>query len=128
MPPGGTVQVEGGRRFRAAARKAGVDLKQLSAIHREAAGIVVGRARTWAPHVSGRLAASIRPAATQRAGMVRAGNNRRRGGVPYAHPIHWGWPARNIKANPFLSYSAQATEPRWVKLYEDKVNDLLNQF
>ena len=31
--------------------------------------------------------------------------------VPYAGAIHWGWPARNISAQPFLTDAAKQTEP-----------------
>lgn len=125
----GGVKVEGAREFRRAARKAGIDLKQMREVHRAAANIVVGKARGWAPKVSGSLAGTIRAGATQTAGIVRAGNNRKsKAGVPYAPPIHWGWKARNIKANPFLSYAAQATEVQWLEIYHDKVEEILDPF
>lgn len=123
------IQIEGAREFRRAAKKAGMDLKDLRAIHKAAAGIVVTKARSWAPRTSGRLASTIRAGATQRAAIVRAGNNRTsKTGVPYANPIHWGWKARNIKANPFLSYSAQSTEAQWIEKYNDMIDDLLEGF
>ncbi|QNQ90881.1 hypothetical protein GP475_09690 [Corynebacterium poyangense] len=122
------LKLDGGRELRSTLRKAGYDLKDLKATHRQAAAVVVSRAKGWVPRVSGNLAATIRPGATQRAAVVRAGNNRTsKSGVPYAAPIHWGWKARNIKANPFLSYSAQATEPTWVRLYEQAVDKALDQ-
>lgn len=114
------VQIEGMRSLRSTLRKAGDDLTELKGVNAAAAGIAAGRAQGWAPVRSGALAASVRSSGTKTAGIVRTGNNRKSAsGVPYAGPIHWGWPARNIKANPFLSYSAQATEPAWIKLYTD---------
>lgn len=114
------VQIEGMRSLRSTLRKAGDDLTELKGVNAAAAGIAAGRAQSWAPVRSGALAASVRSSGTKTAGIVRTGNNRKSAsGVPYAGPIHWGWPARNIKANPFLSYSAQATEPTWIKLYTD---------
>lgn len=114
------VQIEGMRSLRSTLRKAGDDLTELKGVNAAAAGIAAGRAQSWAPVRSGALAASVRSSGTKTAGIVRTGNNRKSAsGVPYAGPIHWGWPARNIKANPFLSYSAQATEPAWIKLYTD---------
>ena len=122
------MKLEGGRQLRRTLKQAGVDIKELKAVHRQAGEIVSGRAQGWAPRVSGRLASSVRTGATQTAAIVRAGNNRKSAsGVPYAGPIHWGWKARNIKANPFLSYSAQATEPKWVQLFFDHVNDTLDK-
>lgn len=120
------LRIEGGRQLRRTMRQAGSDLEDLKAANSSAASIVAGRARSWAPQVSGRLSATVRSSGTKTAGIVRAGNNRR-AGVPYAQPIHWGWKKRNIKANPFLSYSAQATEKTWVTLYEDLVNKALSK-
>lgn len=122
------VKLEGMRNLRRTMRAAGDDLGELKKINASAAGIAADRAKGWAPVVSGRLAASVRSSGTKTAGIVRAGNNRKTAsGVPYAAPIHWGWPSRNIKANPFLSYSAQATEPRWIRLYEDYIDKTLGK-
>lgn len=112
------VKIEGMRQLRSTLRKAGDDLSDLKDINASAAGIVSDKAKGWAPKRTTNLQASIRSSGTKTAGVVRAGNNRKSAnGVPYAAPIHWGWKARNIKANPFLSYSAQATEPTWITLY-----------
>lgn len=122
------LKLEGGRNLRRTLREAGSDLTELKAANAQAASIVAGRAQSWAPVVSGRLAATVRSSGTKTAGIVRAGNNRKSAsGVPYAAPIHWGWKARNIRANPFMSYSAQATEPTWLALYESLVNTALSK-
>lgn len=122
------VQIEGMRSLRSTLRKAGDDLTELKGVNAAAAGIAAGRAQGWAPVRSGALAASVRSSGTKTAGIVRSGNNRKSAsGVPYAGPIHWGWPSRNIKANPFLSYSAQATEPTWIKLYTDYLDETIGK-
>ncbi len=122
------LKLEGGRNLRRTLREAGSDLTDLKAANAQAASIVAGRAQSWAPVVSGRLAATVRSSGTKTAGIVRAGNNRKSAsGVPYAAPIHWGWKARNIRANPFMSYSAQSTEPTWLALYESLVNTALSK-
>lgn len=122
------VKIEGARQLRRTLKDAGDDLNDLKEVNRAAAAIAANRAKTWAPRKSGRLAGTVRSSGTKTAGIVRAGNNRKTAsGVPYANPIHWGWPSRNIKANPFLSYSAQATEPRWLKLYENYIEKTLSK-
>lgn len=123
----GGLTVEGGRELRRSLRAAGSDLTELKAANKRAADIVAAAAPARTPRVSGRLASSIRGAGTKTAGIVRAGNNRKSGtGVPYALPIHWGWPKRNIKANPFLSDTAQQTEERWMKEYEIDIDRIIN--
>ncbi|WP_408936386.1 hypothetical protein [Corynebacterium tuberculostearicum] len=122
------LKVEGGRQLRKTMRQAGSDLSDLKNANAQAAGIVSGRAKSWAPSRTGRLKNTVRSSGTKTAGIVRAGNNRKSAsGVPYAAPIHWGWKKKHIKANPFLSYSAQATEPTWIRLYENLVNQALQK-
>ena len=122
------LKIEGGRQLRRTLREAGDDLTDLKDANAQAASIVSNRAKSWAPARTGRLQSSVRSSGTKTAGIVRAGNNRKsKNGVPYAAPIHWGWKSRNIKANPFLSYSAQATESTWIRLYEQLVNKTLSK-
>lgn len=122
------LKLEGGRNLRRTLKQAGSDLQELKAANAAAANIVAGRAAGWAPVQTGRLASTVRSSGTKTAGIVRAGNNRKSAtGVPYAAPIHWGWRARNIKPNPFLSYSAQATEPTWLTLYTNLVDKAISK-
>ncbi len=115
-------EVQGGRELRRTLKEAGIDLSNLRNVHRQAAEVAALASRGQAPQRTGKLAASIRAGATQRAGIVRAGFAR----VPYANPIHWGWPAHHITGNPFLTRAAQDTETRWVRLYLDYVENALD--
>lgn len=117
------VQVYGLNNLKRTMKQAGVDVKELSKINREAATLVANASKLPAPKRSGRLAASIRAGATQKAGVVRAG----RKSLPYANPIHWGWFRRGIRAQPWLSNTAQATESGWRPLYEQHIDDVIDQ-
>lgn len=109
------VRIEGARTLRRTLRHAGVSAKDMRAANRAAGRIVADAAKGTAPKRSGRLARSVRPAgSTPSYAVVSAGTN---GRVPYAGPIHWGWPARNIPAQPWLSDTARATEPVWITEY-----------
>lgn len=124
------VRVEGARRLRSTLKKAGLDIRDdLKEAHKNAATIVSRRAAHLAPvgpdsrrHKSGQLKATVRPAGTQTAAIVRAGKKR----VPYAGPIQWGWHKRNIKPTFFLTRAASDTEPTWLKGYEKKFNNILD--
>ncbi len=115
------IEVVGARRLRATMKRAGIDLDELKNAHREAAEVVVKATR--APAVTGRLASSVRPGATKTAAIVRAGY----ASVPYAGPIHWGWPRRNIRAQPFLSDAATSSEGTWIQAYENEIEDIINR-
>lgn len=119
------VKVEGAARLRSTLRKAGVDMREMRETNRLVAGVIVGASTARVPKRTGRLAATVRAGATQAAAIARAGNNRK-SGVPYGPPIHWGWHTRHIKPNPFLSLTAQDTEPTWFGLYSQRVEALLD--
>ena len=118
---GPVVTVVGGRELRRDLKRAGGDLKQLREPNLAAAQVVSSSARTGAPRRSGALAASTRPGATQRAAIVRAGGAR----VPYAGVIHYGWPRRSIRPQPYILSAASRTEPQWLREYVDHLNAVL---
>lgn len=117
------VEVVGARRLRSTLRKAGKDLTVMKEANAAAAGIVLDDARRRAPVRTGALKSTLRSTGTTTSGIVRAGYKR----LPYAGPIHWGWPARNIKPNPFVADAAAATQTRWVAAYEDGIQKALDQ-
>ena len=124
-------EVEGGRQLRATLREADESLQDLKAAHAEAAAIAARASADLAPKRSGKLANTIRSSGTKTAAIVRAGLK----AVPYAPAIHWGWPTRPnpgkgwrggpIPANPFISRGAQDSEGRWIRVYENHVEQAL---
>jgi hypothetical protein len=117
------VRVEGARQLRATMAKAGVDLQDLVAANAQVSGYVAGRAATLAPHKSGRLAGSVRGNKAKSQAVVRVGG----ASVPYAGPIHYGWPARNIAAQPFAVNAAHDTEPIWLRMYLDAIQKVIDK-
>lgn len=117
------LQVVGARELRRTAKKAGDDLGDLKEAHAAAAGIVAPVARSAAPHGSGALAASVRPSGTKTQSVIRAGKK----SVPYAGVQEFGWPARNIRPQPFIVPAAQDTESQWVALFEAAVDRIINR-
>lgn len=123
MAKGPVVKVDGARELRRQLRAASDDLGDLKAAHAEAGRIVEPVAKGRAPVRSGALRASVRSSGTATAAIVRAGYAR----VPYANPIHWGWPARNIRPQPFAWDAIKKTQPRWMLAYQRAVNGILSR-
>ena len=116
------TRVEGARELRRTLKAAGDDLEDLKAAHAEAAAIVEPVARAKAPRgETGRLAGSVRSSGTKTMALVRAGY----ASVPYAGVQEWGWPGRNIPAQPFIVPAAHETEGRWYAVYMAEVVHLL---
>lgn len=111
----------GARQLRRTLKQAGSDLSELKDVHAKVGAIVVGAGRTGAPRRSGSLAGSVRASRAAASATIRAGSAR----APYAGPIHWGWPNRGIRAQPWLSEAATATEPAWTAVYEQAVDQIL---
>lgn len=127
------VEIEGARMLRSTLRRAGGDLQDLRAANRTAVEIVRPVAAALAPKRTGKLTATLRTGATVKAGILRAG----RKSVPYAGPVHWGWPSRPdpsrgvrggpIRPDPFMSRAAQITEPTWVPVYMAEIQSALRK-
>ena len=121
------IEIEGGVKLRKALKQANIDLKELTAINRRAAAIVADRAKATAPRGSdkgGHISITVRPGATQRAGIVRVGNKSK----PYAGVVHYGWRARNVrKVTPWVIIAAQDTEPQWLTQYHEELKRIIER-
>jgi hypothetical protein len=111
--PEATARVEGIDRLVRTLKRAGVDISELKEAHMRAARLVASAASSRAPRRTGHLAGNVRTGRSPRHARVLAGSAR----VPYAGPIHWGWPARRIAAQPFISEAAEQTESSWAAGY-----------
>lgn len=110
-----TVTVTGADRVASTMKSAARDLGDLSEANKAAAAIFVAASRPPAPKLTGRLAAATRPAFTKtEAGFTNP--------EPYFGPIHYGWPAHNIRAQPFVDEGLDASEAQWLRVYEDAVD------
>ena len=105
--------------------KLGQDTKtEMKETHKAAAEVVVMGAKRLVPYRTGALAASIRALATQSSGRVRAGS----ASVPYAGPIHFGWPSRGIAPNPFIYDAVDSRVDEIKGLYAERIDQLINKY
>lgn len=116
-------ELRGAAQLRRTLKQAGDDLEDMKDAHIRAAKIVEEATLGLVPVDSGWLASTIRSSGTATTATVRAGNK----ATPYAGPIHWGWPDRNIKANPFAAEAARLTEPTWGRIYADAVDKAISR-
>jgi hypothetical protein len=93
----------------------------MKAIHLAGAELVKGDALPRVPNRTGRLRQSVRAAGQAKAGVVRAGFK----SVPYAGPIHFGWPKRNIFPQSFLYDAKDARRGDVVALFDQRLNELI---
>lgn len=120
MARGPMVRVEGAKELRRTMKAAGEDMGELKDSMAQVSRTVATAAIERAPRRSGALAASVkgnRAAATATVGTR----------LVYGGPIHWGWPAHNITAQPFIADAAQATEPTWLDAINAELNRILTR-
>lgn len=107
--------------FRAKLQQMGVDLADFKTINKMIAANVAEEARGRAPvGPTGRLKGDIRGGGTKTRAYVSVGRKR----IPYAGPIHFGWPARNIKPNPFLYEAIDSRADEVRDVYAQRVDEL----
>lgn len=121
----GRLEIDGLREVLRDIRRLGDDARDdMKDAHRKAGEIVASVARGIAPVRTGRLASTIVSAPTQRQGRVRVGRGQ---SIPYAGPIHFGWPARRIVPQPFIydALDQRADEVR--RVYETRIGELITR-
>jgi hypothetical protein len=123
---GGRLQIDGLREVQR-------DLKKLNTAFREdmkdthftAGAIIASAAKPLAPVLTGRLSSTIVSSPTKYQGRVRIGRGAQ---VPYAGPIHFGWPARRIAPQPFVYEALDARRGEVKQAYEKKISQLITRY
>ena len=119
--PQGGIEVEGAKEFRKAMKGFVSNLEDLTAIHKRAAEMVLREARTLVPVLSGDLKDTLAARGTTKKAYIKAGSR----AVPYAGPIHFGWPARNIKPQPFIYEALDERKADVLNAYEAHIEALV---
>lgn len=117
------MRVEGLPQVRRALRNIQGNVDDLKDANAAVAALVAHAAAPRAPRRTGRLASSVRGNRSAGRATVSAGGAT----LPYAGPIHWGWPSRHIDGQPFIVDTALATEPVWLPMYERNVQDAVDK-
>lgn len=118
------VSVSGLTRTSRQLAAAGADMQDMRELMHQL-GVVVIR-RTSVPRRSGALATTLRAGRGKTKAVVRAGS----AALPYAPPVHWGWPARNIRPQRFLWDALNRARPEVLRTLDHgiariiQINDL----
>lgn len=125
--------VDGARELRRQLKAVQSGIDGMKEVHRETAELVGDRAADLVPVRTGRLQATIRASGQAAGAVVRAGF----ASVPYAGPIHFGWPTRPnsdkgwrggpIVPQPFLYDALDDRHDEVIRMYEQRVDDLIRK-
>jgi hypothetical protein len=112
----GEVSIEGGDQLARSLKKVADELEQLDQEADAVGKLILAAAKARAPVRTGNLVAS----GSSRGSSVTFS-------APYAPPIHWGWAMRGIEPNPFAWAGAERTEPAWLAVYSNMIQDDLDR-
>ena len=114
----GGVRVEGLKELVRHLQSLGVEVQDLKGVFGELSTRAAGAAASFAPHRSGKLAASIRGSKAKNYATVKAGGAR----VPYAGAINYGWRRRHIAPSGFMQRADAVVRPTVVPAIEQAIN------
>jgi len=127
----GAVKVEGLSAVQRDLRGFGKDLnlvrREFLGTNRKVAEIVIAGAQRFVPVLSGALAESMKDVSTAKSARVRVGS-RAASGVQYAGPIHFGWPARRIKPQPFVYESVDGRRSEIERQYVERLTEIRRRY
>ncbi len=115
------LRVEGFGKTLRSMSKAGADASDMKDLMHTLGQVVISAAQP--PRKDGTLAGTLRAGRGKTKAVVRAGGAR----APYAGVIHYGWPAHNIEANPFLIDALRATRPQILAGLDKGLGELLRK-
>lgn len=115
------LRIEGLNRVIRQLSKAGADAQSMRDLMHDIGMLVVNDAHP--PVRSGTLAGTMRAGKGKTKAVARAGGAR----IPYAGVIHYGWPARNIRPQPFLTEALQRQRGAVFNKLEDGLQELIEK-
>jgi len=127
--PTEAVKIEGLSKVQRQLRKLSSDALDLNKsefleTNKKVAEIIIGESKKYVPVLTGALAETVRNVSTKKSAKVRAGTV----GVPYAGPIHFGWPSRRIKPNPFFYDAIDRRRSEVASRYADLIDALTSKY
>jgi len=114
------VKVEGAREVRATLRKLGKGTRDMTQVHRQVAGMVIGPAAGRTRHLTGALAGSYRVKASAAKAQVSSA-------LVYAPVQEFGWPRHGITPSKALVGTVEAMRGPIADAYQRYVTDLVSR-
>ena len=115
------IRVEGLGKTLRAMSKAGADAEDMKDLMHGIGSMVIQAATP--PTVTGTLAGTLRAGRGKTKAVIRAGGAR----APYAGVTHYGWPARNITPQPFLTDALQRQQAGVLRELDAGIGRLLEK-
>lgn len=124
---GGTVEsvrirIDGLKELNAKLRAVGDDSQDMPDLMHRIGNIVITNAKP--PRISGEMGMTMRAGRGKTKAVVRCGYKKR---AEYSGVVHFGWPARRIKPQPFLVDALEKTREQVVVELTNGLNQILRK-
>jgi phage gpG-like protein len=118
------ITLEGVKEAQAAIDKLARELESNLTLNKELSTTLAQKASAMAPRLTGALASSVVGNPSEKKAQILAGS----ASVPYAGVQEYGWPNRNIQAQPYLRPAVNDNINYIVAKYEDNIKDNIKKY
>lgn len=118
------VKIEGSDQLQNLLTRLGNDLESNLTLNKELSSTLSQKASSMAPRLTGALASSVIGNPSAQKAQIAAGNS----AVPYAGVQEYGWPARNIQAQPYLNKAVNDSMGYIVEKYNQSISDNIKKY
>jgi len=118
------ITVEGIKEVTDSLKKLNKDLESNIELNKELSTTLSQKASAMAPILTGALASSVKGNPSAEKAQILAGS----AAVPYAGVQEYGWPDRNIKAQPYLNPAVRDNMGYIIEKYNDSIQKAIKQY
>jgi len=119
-----SISVEGEEKVKAALTKLEKDIVDRSELNKDLSEDLSRKASAMAPRLTGALASSVKGNPSNEKAQILAGSN----AVPYAGVQEYGWPAKNIQAQPYLRPAVFDNMDYIVEKYNKYIESIVRKY
>jgi len=118
------ITIQGVKEVTDSLNKLARDLQSNIELNKELSTTLSQKASAMAPVLTGALASSVKGNPSAEKAQILAGS----AAVPYAGVIEYGWPDRNIKAQPYLNPAVKDNMGYIIEKYNDSIQKAIKQY
>ncbi len=118
------ITIKGINEVKATLNKLGKDLESNIELNKELSTTLSQKASAMAPKLTGALASSVQGNPSAEKAQILAGS----AAVPYAGVIEYGWPDRNIDAQPYLNPAVNDNMGYIIEKYNESIKKAIKQY
>jgi len=118
------ITIKGVKQVTDTLTKLGKDLESNIELNKELSTTLSQKASAMAPRLTGALASSVQGNPSAEKAQILAGS----AAVPYAGVIEYGWPDRNIDAQPYLNPAVHDNLGYIIEKYNDSIQKAIKQY